>query len=134
MTEIIPVVLALFAVVALMLGVLYLMKWLNTRITGRKTNSGIRVSSCIGVGQDKSVMAVKAGTKNLLIGVTQGGISLICELSEEDMKLIEGSSSDGSMAGKSFAECLKYNAAKLGKDFITPRSGKSKDNDDNGNS
>ena len=134
MTEIIPVVLALFGVVALMLGVLYLMKWLNTRITGRKNGNGIRISSCIGVGQDKSVMAVRAGNKNLLIGVTQGSISLICELSEEDMDLIEGSAPDAAdMAGKSFAECLKYNAAKLGRDFITPKSQKG-DNEDKGNS
>lgn len=134
MTEIIPVVLALLGVVALMLGVLYLMKWLSTRITGKKNGNGIRISSCIGVGQDKSVMAVKAGSKNLLIGVTQGSISLICELSDEDMALIEGSpSEDMTMAGKSFAECLKYNAAKLGRDFITPKSQKG-DNDDNGNS
>ncbi|MCI7766934.1 MAG: flagellar biosynthetic protein FliO [Oscillospiraceae bacterium] len=134
MTEIIPVVLALFGVVALMLGVLFLMKWLNTRITGRKNGNGIRISSCVGVGQDKSVMAVKAGSKNLLIGVTQGSITLICELSNEDMALIEGApSADGDMAGRSFAECMKYNAAKLGRDFITPKPHKD-DNDDNGNS
>ena len=122
MTEFIPVVLALLGVVALMLGVLYLMKWLNTRITGGKDRKGIKISSCVGVGQDKSVIAVRAGKKNLLIGVSQGGINLLCELSEEDMELIEcPPSNDSDMAGKSFAECLKYNAAKLGKEFITPK-------------
>lgn len=133
MTEIIPVVLALLGVVALMLGVLYLMKWLNTRITGGKDRKGIKISSCVGVGQDKSVMAVRAGKKNLLIGVSQGGINLLCELSEEDMELIESPpSKDSDMAGKSFAECLRYNAAKLGKEFITPKS--SDDDNDSGNS
>lgn len=132
MTEIIPVVLALLGVVALMLGVLYLMKWLNTRITGGKDRKGIKISSCVGVGQDKSLMAVRAGKKNLLIGVSQGGISLLCELSEEDMELIESPpSKDSDMAGKSFAECLKYNAAKLGKEFITPQSS---DDDNSGDS
>ena len=135
MTDIIPVVLALFGVIALMLGVLYIMKWLSTRITGRKNGSGIKISSCIGVGQDKSVMAVRAGKKNLLIGVTQGSISLISELSDEDMELIEGLPSENAdMAGKSFAECLKYNAAKLGKDFITPKPHNGDDNDHKGNS
>lgn len=134
MTEIIPVVLALLGVVALMLGVLYLMKWLNTRITGGRDRKGIKISSCVGVGQDKSLMAVRAGKKNLLIGVSQGGINLLCELSEEDMELIESPSSglkDSDMAGKSFAECLKYNAGKLGREFITP---KSSDDDKDGNS
>ena len=127
MTEIIPVVLALLGVLALMLGMLYLMKWLNTRITGGRDRKGIKISSCIGVGQDKSLMAVRAGKKNLLIGVSQSGINLLCELSEEDMELMESPSvNDSDMIGKSFAECLKYNAGKLGKEFITPKSG---DND-----
>ena len=135
MTEIIPVVLALLGVVALMLGVLYLMKWLNTRITGGRDRKGIKISSCVGVGQDKSLMAVRAGKKNLLIGVSQGGINLLCELSEEDMELIENPSptpKDSDMAGKSFAECLKYNAGKLGKEFITPK--KNDDDKSSGNS
>lgn len=133
MTEVIPVVLTLLGVVALMLGVLYLMKWLNTRITGGKDRKGIKISSCIGVGQDKSVMAVRAGKKNLLIGVSQAGINLLCELSEEDMELIESPApKDRDMAGRSFAECLKYNAGKLGKEFITPKNNGS--DDDSGNS
>ena len=107
-----------------MLGVLYLMKWLNTRITGGNSRKGIKISSSVGVGQDKSIIAVRAGKKNLLIGVSQGGINLICELSEEDMALIETPPSDGNgLAGKSFSECLKYNASKLGKEFITPKKG-----------
>ena len=130
MAELLSVVLALIAVVAIMLGVLYLMKWLNTRITGGNSRKGIKISSSVGVGQDKSIIAVRAGKKNLLIGVSQGGINLICELSEEDMTLIETPPSDGNgMAGRSFSECLKYNASKLGKEFITPKKGDDDDSD-----
>jgi len=122
MTEIIPVVLALFGVIALMLGVLYLMKWLNTRISGGRDRKGIKVTSCIGVGQDKSLMTVRAGKKNLLIGVTQGGINLICELSDEDMEMIDSTSHDGqSTDGISFSDCLKKNIAGFGKELITPK-------------
>ena len=40
------------------------------------------------------------------------------------MALIETPPPDGNgMAGKSFSECLKYNASKLGKEFITPKKG-----------
>ena len=70
MAELLSVVLALIAVVAIMLGVLYLMKWLNTRITGGNSRKGIKISSSVGVGQDKSIIAVRAGKKNLLIGVS----------------------------------------------------------------
>ena len=121
MTEMLPVVFALIGVIALMLAVLYLMKWINNRITGAQSRGGIKIITSMGVGQDKSIMAVKAGNKYLLLGVTPGGINLICELDDSDAEqLINGTAPDRSMAGKSFAECLKYNAGKLGRDFLKP--------------
>ncbi len=121
MTEILPVFLALIGVIALMLAAIYLLKWLNSRISGGKNTKGIRVITCVGVGQDKSIMAVRAGNKNLLLGVTSGGISLICELDETDMAVIEDSGAlPADMAGKSFAECLRYNMKKMGGEFIRP--------------
>lgn len=121
MTDILPVFFALLGVIALMLAVIYLMKWLNNRITGGKSAKGIKIVTCVGVGQDKSIMAVKAGNKNLLVGVTSGGINLICELDDADMEIIGASGiSPENMQGKSFAECLKYNMKKMGGDFIRP--------------
>ena len=138
MNSMIPVFLALIGVIALMLAVVFVMKWLNNRISGTRPSGGLKIITSVGVGQDKAIMAVKAGKKNLLVGSSSGGINLICELDEEDMSLIQGSaSSDANMAGKSFAECLKYNAAKLGGDFMRPYkksgsdSGMPSDNDEN---
>lgn len=138
MSGILPLFLALIGVIALMVGVIFIMKWLTGRTTGSSGAKGLKVASCMGVGQDKSVMAVKAGTKNLLIGVCPSGISLICELSEEDMKLICGEA-DGEKsadAPKSFADYLKLNTKKVTHDFFTPYTDKSSgdkssDRDDN---
>lgn len=136
MNSMIPVFLALVGVIALMMGAVFVMKWLNNRISGSRPSSGLKIITSVGVGQDKAIMAVKAGKKNLLVGSSSGGINLICELDEEDMSLIQGSV-PADMAGKSFAECLRYNAARLGGDFMRPYkksgsdSGMPSDNDEN---
>ncbi|MBQ7783992.1 MAG: flagellar biosynthetic protein FliO [Oscillospiraceae bacterium] len=122
MIEILPVFLALMGVIALMMGVIYLMKWLLRHMNGGKGTAGLKVVSCTGVGQDKSIAAVRAGKKCLLVGISTGGINLLCELDDEDMALIENKGDVPSeMSGKSFAECLKYNMSKMGKEFITPK-------------
>lgn len=135
MTEILFVVLAMFGVIALMLLVIFGMKKIMNRLSGGRAVRGMSVVSAVGVGQDKSVMAVRAGRKNLLIGVTQTGISLLCELDDEDMEIIEssGAASDGNnedMAGKSFAECFRYNLSRLGGEFISPYEKKKDDEND----
>ena len=126
--EILPVFFALIGIVALMVGVIYLMKWITNKASGGKSTKGIKISSCVGVGQDKTVMAVRAGNKKLLLGVTNGGINLICELDDEDMELIENTGlTPEDMSGKSFAECLAYNVRKMGGEFIRPN--KNSEND-----
>lgn len=134
MTGIFSVVLALLGVVALMLGVIYLMKWLGTRINGGRGKGGIRIAACTGVGQDKQIIAVRAGGKNLLIGVTQGSVSLICELSEADMEEIENGSAakDTGSSVRSFSECLGFDFKKMGAEFFAPRSPDSSDDDTHG--
>ncbi|MGN0665190.1 MAG: flagellar biosynthetic protein FliO [Huintestinicola sp.] len=123
MAEVLPVLFALIGVLALMLLVVWIMKWITGRFGGQRgMGRAIRISDCISVGQDKTIMAVRAGNKSLLLGVTSSQISLICELDEADMELIEKSkqASAADMAGRSFAECLKYNIQKKGADFIRP--------------
>lgn len=127
--EILPVFFALIGIVALMVGVIYLMKWITSKASGGKSTKGIKICSCVGVGQDKTVMAVRAGNKKLLLGVTNGGINLICELDDEDMELIENTGlTPEDMSGKSFAECLAYNVRKMGGEFIRPNKNSDNDN------
>lgn len=134
MTEILFVVLAMFGVIGLMLLVIFGMKKMLGRISGNSGAKGMKVISVIGVGQDKSLAAVRAGKKNLLVGISPSGINLLCDLDEEDMQIIEHSgdasrSNDESMAGKSFAECFKYNLSKLGGEFIRPYENNNSDDD-----
>ncbi|MCM1523084.1 MAG: flagellar biosynthetic protein FliO [Ruminococcus sp.] len=127
MAEIVSVIFALILVIAVMIGVIFLMKWLLGRISGSTgTSAGLKMISCISVGQDRSVAVVKAGEQYLLLGITPGGISMLCRLEDEDIVLIESGSPETQakrMQGKSFAECLKYNIRKMGGEFITPSSG-----------
>ena len=105
MTEIFSLVLALAGVTALMLGVIYILKGLLTRVTGTKGGKGMSVISCLGVGQDRQVVAVRAGNKYLLLGVSGAGINMLCELSEEDIDVIR-SSDAASDPGRAFSDFL----------------------------
>ncbi len=105
MTEVFSLVLALVGVTALMLGVLYLMKRALTRVSGNKSDKGMSVISCLGVGQDRQLAAVKAGNKYLLLGISGAGINLLCELSEEDIEIIRSAGISAAPA-KSFSEFL----------------------------
>lgn len=139
MTDVIPVILALIGVTALMCGSLYLIKRLTVRFSvGTRNGQGIRVITSVSVGQDKSVAAVRAGKKKLLVGITSGGINVLCELDDEDMELIMGTSdSEGAAAqnngGRSFADCLSLNLKKMGKDIITPFPKNEEEKSDNEN-
>lgn len=127
MAEIVSVFLALIVVIALMIAVIYLMKWLlgkisGSAVTGDGTKCGLKMISCISVGQEKSVAVIRAGEKYLLIGITAGGITNLCELDENDIGLINCRTSPEDMQGRSFAECLKYNIRKMGGEFIAPKN------------
>lgn len=105
MTEVFSLVLALVGVTALMLGVLYLMKRALTRVSGNKSDKGMSIISCLGVGQDRQLAAVKAGNKYLLLGISGAGINLLCELSEEDIEIIRSAGISDSPV-KTFSEFL----------------------------
>lgn len=133
MTDVLPVFLALIGVVALMCGAMYLLKWFTRRISfGNSGGKGIKIITSAAVGQDKSVAVVRAGKKCLLVGVTNGGINVLCELDDADMEMISGSESDNTdMAGRPFSECLRYNLKKAGADFIRPVSEDASADDEN---
>lgn len=105
MTEMFSLVLALVGITVLMLGVIYILKKLLARVTGVKGGKGMSVISCLGVGQDRQVVAVRAGNKYLLLGVSGAGINLLCELSEEDIDVIR-SSDTASDPGRAFSDFL----------------------------
>lgn len=121
MTQVLPVALALLGVIALMLGAMFGLKWLTGKVSF-KGSGGMKIISALSLGQDKTLFAVEAGSRKLLIAACGGSISLICELSEEDMALLKGPSPNtaADMQGKSFSEVLRQNMKKMGGEFIRP--------------
>lgn len=117
MQELLSVLLALVGVILLLIGVMFLMKWLTGRVSF-KGNQGLKVISTMSLGQDKMIVAVRAGSRNLLLGAAAGGINLICELSGEDMDLLEGRIADSD--NRSFSEVLRQNMEKVGGEFFRP--------------
>ncbi len=87
MSEFLTVLVALAAVIGMIILTMYvtrrLMKKFNVR--GGGSTRGIKILDCAGIGQDRFIAAVQAGGKKLLLGVTQAGISVLCELSDEDI-------------------------------------------------
>lgn len=124
MTQVLPVALALLGVIALMIGAMFGLKWLTGKVSF-KGNGGMKIISALSLGQDRTLYAVEAGSRKLLIGACGSSISLICELSEEDMALLKGampntSAPNGDMQGKSFSEVFRQNMKKMGGEFIRP--------------
>ncbi|MDE6591830.1 MAG: flagellar biosynthetic protein FliO [Oscillospiraceae bacterium] len=120
MTQVLPVALALLGVIALMIGAMFGLKWLTGKVSF-KGSGGMKIISALSLGQDKTLYAVEAGSRKLLIGASGGSLSLICELSEEDMALLKGSTPNAAdMQGKSFSEVLRQNMKKMGGEFIRP--------------
>ena len=119
MTQVLPVALALLGVIALMIGAMFGLKWLTGKVSFK--GSGVmKIIAALSLGQDRTLYAVEAGSRKLLIGASGGSISLICELSEEDMALLKGNVPNNDMQGKSFSEVLRQNMKKMGGEFIRP--------------
>ncbi|MBQ8568090.1 MAG: flagellar biosynthetic protein FliO [Oscillospiraceae bacterium] len=109
MQEIITILISLIAVIGIMVlsmfGLKKLMKKFNFQ---NQFGSGMKIISCMGIGQDKSLAAVSVGTKKLLLGITATEIKVLTELSDEDIEMLmppEQAQPDG----RSFAEILAEN-------------------------
>lgn len=111
MQEILSVLIALAAVIGLIYLTLYITKRLMKKFNFSQSG-GIKIVSSAGVGQDKSIIAVKAGGKNLLLGVTASEISVLAELDDEDMAAMEVPAESSSSENKSFGEIFAENMKK----------------------
>lgn len=118
--------LALFAVI------MYL-AYLATKYVGKRYSSGgakggknLEILEAAAVGKDSRLAIAKAGEKYLLIGITPQSISLISELSPEELDY--RSQQDQLPETMTFAQALKINLAeKFGKG--TPEITKEKTED-----
>jgi len=81
---------------------------------GGGKNLPVRILFRLPLTRDSQLLLVQLGEKNLLIGVSAGGVSLLCELTGEEVrKFLEGQESAAS-GGTEFGQVMQ-NMLKRGK-------------------
>lgn len=87
-SEVFTVICALLGIIGLIFLAYFAARWLNKRFNmggfayGQRT---VKIIECVSIAQDKQLMIVAVGRKNMLIGVTPNAVTKICDLDEEDM-------------------------------------------------
>jgi len=106
---------------ALFVGILYLSyaatKHLAMRLSpDGRSGKNMKIIESLAISKDSCLLIVKAGEKYLLLGKTTGSISLVSELTAEEISSAQEKSSQSGQQ-MSFAEALKINIAKrMGKE------------------
>ena len=101
------VICALLGVIGLLFLTYYAVRWLNKRSHGVGFGGGknkIQIIECLGIAQDKQLLAIKAGKKAMLLGVAPNSVTKLCDLDEDDVAIMEQQDEE-SEGG--FAESLK---------------------------
>ena len=98
-------------------GILYLAylasRYLGTSAVRRSSSEHIKLLDMISLGQDKAVAAIKVGDKQFLLGVTQGSITKLSDLDEEDIIQMLIEKEETPLAGQGFKDILsKINKGK----------------------
>lgn len=102
-------------------GILYLSyaatKYLVKRLSpDGRSGRNMKIIESLAIGKDSCLLIVKAGEKILLLGKTAGSISLVSELSADEIATAQETSAQSGQQ-MTFAEALKINIAKrMGKE------------------
>lgn len=87
--EVFTVICALLGIIGLIFLAFFAAKWLNRRFNiggfGLSEQRTVKIIECVSIAQDKQLMIVSVGRKNMLLGVTPNTVSKICDLDEEDL-------------------------------------------------
>lgn len=87
------------------LAVIVLLAWLVRRFQPLARNgNGLQLKAALGVGQKERVIAVEAGDRVLILGITAQQISLLREFSKEEWQ--DNAGSGGTAAALSFKAIL----------------------------
>lgn len=87
-TEFLMALISLLGVIGLIFLTYFGSKWLNKKFRFGSFNGadkGIKVIGCVGIAQDKQLIVVTVGKKNLLLGVTPAAVTKICDLDDDDI-------------------------------------------------
>ena len=112
----IKLVLQLVFGLVLFVGILYLSyaatKYLAKRLSpDGRSGRNMKIIESLAIGKDSCLLIVKAGEKILLLGKTAGSISLVSELSADEIATAQETSAQSGQQ-MTFAEALKINIAK----------------------
>ncbi len=70
-----------FGALAIVLGLLGLLAWaMRKGMLGKRVNGQLGVESALALGDRRSLVIVTVENRRLLLGVSQGGVSLVTEL------------------------------------------------------
>lgn len=107
MSDYLLVICALLGVIGLIFLTYYATKWLNKKFRNvgyNGSHNGIKIVECLGIAQDKQLIAVRVGKKAMLLGVTPSTVTKLSDLDEEDMSILE---QPQELSGSSFMDNLK---------------------------
>lgn len=112
----IKLVIQLILGLAMFAGVLWLSYAATKNISKRLSLNGkggqnLKIIESVSTGRESSLMIVKAGRKYLLVGMTSGSMTLISELSSDDIESPE--SMQETAETMDFSEALKINIARI---------------------
>ncbi|MDE5859328.1 MAG: flagellar biosynthetic protein FliO [Oscillospiraceae bacterium] len=106
-SEVFTVICALLGIIVLMFLTYFAARWLNKHFNMGGFSSGqrsVKIIECISIAQDKQLMVITVGRKNMLIGVTPNSVTKICDLDEEDLLAAE---SEDNPAESGFMQSFK---------------------------
>ncbi len=86
--EVFTVICALLGIIGLMFISFWFAGWLRKKFKSGGFYGGqnsIKIVESVGIAQDKQLMIVTVGNKTMLLGVTSGSVSKICDLDETDI-------------------------------------------------
>ena len=102
--------------IVILIGILYLAhlasKLLGTSTIKKASSKHLKLLDIMSMGQDKAVAAISLGDKHFLIGIAQGGITKLADLTEEDVASLRIDQQETPEVGQGFKDLL----AKVKKD------------------
>ena len=95
-------------------------RWIAGAKYRRGSTGNLHVVESIAVGQQVYLQLVRTGGKYIVIGVTRGSVTFVCEVSEEEIKLPDHRAMGDSVVVERFEQYLKS--------FMSRKNGSEEDN------
>lgn len=74
----------LAALAFVLIAAWFLLRWVGRRVPGQTGSRHIKVIDRVMVGQDKCLLLVRVAEKTMLIGMSSGTVTRLCDLEDPD--------------------------------------------------